>query len=1049
MSRPARFSLPLLVQIVALAAAYVVVARLGLMMDARAGFATLVWPSSGLALAALLLAGSRLWPGVAIGALLANLWVGAPLGVAIGISVGNTLEAVLGAYALRRIPGFTPSLGRLKDAGALIVLGAFCSTTVSATIGVTSLFVGGIVTQEGLAETWVAWWLGDVIGDLIVAPLLLVWARGPRFSQRPRRIVEASCLGVAIVATIPLVHGQWSGGHAMAQAFLFYPLLIWAALRFGQRGAVTAMFFIVVITIWGTALGRGPFVREDLYESLLALQAFMAITSMTFLVLGASIVERGRATQVLLESEALKAGILDAALDSIITIDHRGRVIEFNVAAERTFGFTSDQVLGQEMMTLLIAPTAREQHREAFDQLLATGEGPLLGQRFEVIALRADSSEFPAEIAITPVRSTGSRLLTGHVRDLTELKRSEAESELQFRTMIEWMPQLAWWAKPDGFIDYYNPRWYEYTGTTPKDMEGWGWKSVHDPALLPKVMERWQHSIATGEPFEMEFPLRGADGRFRWFLTRVTPMRNHDDEIIRWIGINTDIDDQKKALELVGDTLESMSDAFFLLDRNYRIVLVNHNQERVSQTSRADTVGRSFWEVFPSTAQPSSKYWTEYHRVMEERSAVHFEEYYAPLDIWTEVDAFPSRDGGIAVFFRDISARKRDEQHRAQLLDRERDARAQAESANRAKDEFMAMLGHELRNPLAPILTALQIMRLRDPTVAERERGVIERQVTHLVRLVDDMLDISKITRGMVELSRQRLDLAEIAAKAIETASPLLEQRRHRLIADVPAGLFIDGDAQRLQQVFSNLLTNSAKYTPPGGQITIKAERVAETVVTRISDNGIGIGPDLLPNVFDLFVQGRQDLDRSQGGLGLGLAIVRRLVELHGGQVTVESGGAGQGATFSVTLPAVEASQHVAQPQPRAAMMAAEAKNKPVLIVDDNEDALELLAELLRSHGYETRTAHDGPTALELLDQFTPDVAILDIGLPVMDGFELARRVRDRPDLRSIRLIALTGYGQPSDRERASKAGFDFHLVKPVDIDRLAALLEAAPRRAR
>ena len=427
---------------------------------------------------------------------------------------------------------------------------------------------------------------------------------------------------------------------------------------------------------------------------------------------------------------------------------------------------------------------------------------------------------------------------------------------------------------------------------------------------------------------------------------------------------------------------------------------------------------------------------------MEERVASHFEEYYAPVDVWTEVDAFPSPDDGVVVFFRDISERKRLELQRAELLAREQEARAAAEAADRSKDEFLAMLGHELRNPLAPITTALELMRQREPAAVRRERAVIERQIAHLVRLVDDLLDVSRITRGKVELSITRVSVAEVIAKALETASPIIEERKHTVATKVPPGLVVDADVHRLEQVLSNLLTNAAKYTPPSGSITVAAERKSDVIALRVSDNGVGISPELLPQVFDLFVQGQQNLDRAQGGLGLGLAIVRRLVELHGGHVTVESQGAGRGSAFSVHLPICEP---VARPQTAPAVLRVKSTrpvDKRILVVDDNADAADLLAEMLQTMGYATRTAYDGPSALRMLESFTPDAAILDIGLPVMDGYELARLIRGRANLGRLKLLALTGYGQANDRERTAGAGFDEHLVKPVDIARLGALLD-------
>jgi signal transduction histidine kinase/CheY-like chemotaxis protein len=376
-------------------------------------------------------------------------------------------------------------------------------------------------------------------------------------------------------------------------------------------------------------------------------------------------------------------------------------------------------------------------------------------------------------------------------------------------------------------------------------------------------------------------------------------------------------------------------------------------------------------------------------------------------------------------------------------------ARREAEAANRAKDEFLAMLGHELRNPLAPILTALQLMRLRSVAGAERERTIIERQVKHVVSLVDDLLDVSRITRGKVQLRRERLDLAEIVAKAIEMTSPAIEERRHMLRVDVPRGLPVNGDAARLAQVAANLLTNAAKYTDPGGTIVVAAEEDGPDVVLRVSDSGRGIDPDMLPRIFDLFSQERQEIARSEGGLGLGLAIVRSLVDAHGGSVEARSDGKGRGAEFIVRLPraaegvtaaALRDGSPVGGPSPRP--------GRRILVVDDNPDAAQLLADSLQALGHRTRVVFDGPSALDAAAEFAPDVALLDLGLPVMDGFEVAQRLRALPQLGGVQLVAITGYGQEIDRQRTREAGFDEHMVKPVDLDRLEAWLRQGLEQA-
>jgi signal transduction histidine kinase/DNA-binding response OmpR family regulator len=368
-------------------------------------------------------------------------------------------------------------------------------------------------------------------------------------------------------------------------------------------------------------------------------------------------------------------------------------------------------------------------------------------------------------------------------------------------------------------------------------------------------------------------------------------------------------------------------------------------------------------------------------------------------------------------------------------------ARQAAEEANRAKDEFLAMLGHELRNPLAPILTALQLLRLRGVQAGERERTIIERQVRHLVGLVDDLLDVSRITRGKVRLSQVPLEVSEAVAKAIELASPLLEQHRHDLVVDVPThGLAVLADPDRLAQIIGNLVTNAAKYTSPGGRIRVSATLDGQDVVLCVRDTGMGIDPEMLPRIFDLFTQDRQAIDRAQGGLGLGLAIVRSLVVLHGGTVTARSEGRGRGSEFIVRLPHVTIG--IARARQEDAEQAQPASSGlRVLVVDDNKDAALMLAEALAQAGHQTAMAFDGPGALREAARFRPDVALLDLGLPVMDGFELARQFRSHAELQTTKLVAVTGYGQEHDRRRTQLAGFDAHLVKPVDIQSVSELI--------
>ena len=396
-------------------------------------------------------------------------------------------------------------------------------------------------------------------------------------------------------------------------------------------------------------------------------------------------------------------------------------------------------------------------------------------------------------------------------------------------------------------------------------------------------------------------------------------------------------------------------------------------------------------------------------------------------------------------------ARQRLEREREQLLRNEREARRAAENQNNAKDEFLAMLAHELRNPLAPIVAAAHMLKLpgRDEASVQRTGDIIIRQADHLKSLIHDLLDVSRVTRGLVSVDRQPVGIGAVVTSAIEQAQPLLDSRRHTLALDVRAAdAVVLGDKKRLVQVVANLLNNAAKYTPPGGRIALTAETRAGQLVLAVSDNGIGIDPELLPHVFDLFRQAQRTADRSQGGLGLGLALVRSIMELHGGQVSAASEGIGKGACFTLTLPlhAGDAAQA------RVAHDAARSGAEPVrlMIVDDNVDAARTLANLLEAKGHHVSVMANAHSALEESLRRPLPLYILDIGLPDVDGYELARRLRAAPATAGAVLVALTGYGQMHDQAMAFAAGFDHHFVKPIDIAALdRILLEVAQSQAR
>lgn len=608
-----------------------------------------------------------------------------------------------------------------------------------------------------------------------------------------------------------------------------------------------------------------------------------------------------------------------------------------------------------------------------------------------------------------------------------------AESGRRFRELADTAPAMLWVTEADGAASYLSRGWYEYTGQTHAEGLGYGWLDAVHPEDRAPARRAFLAANARQEAFEIEHRLRRSDGVYRWVIDAGRP-RFDEGRFDGYVGSVIDIHDRKTAEDRLDLAVNSGKVGLWYCDLPFD-VLDWSRQVKEHFGLPADTVvtiATFFERLHPDDRE-------ETRRAIEKsiETKQPYDVLYRTVGLdgqtrWIRAIGRTGFDGDRPVHFDGITI------DMTELVS----LREAAETANRAKDEFLAMLGHELRNPLAPISTALQLLKLRGVTGGESERAIIERQVQHLVGLVDDLLDVSRITRGRVELRKEHIDLAEVVARAVEIASPLLEQQRHKLEVDVPRGLIIDGDPGRLAQVIGNLLTNAAKYTEPSGEITVRAEARDGHVELSVRDTGIGIEPEMLSRVFELFAQEKQSLDRSQGGLGIGLAIVRGLVELHGGGVTAASAGKGLGAEFTVRLPLAARGTAVAQVEPAAtATPAIAAVGRRVLVVDDNRDAADLLCEVLRALGYEASAVYDGPSALNELERIRPHVALIDIGLPVMNGYEVAQRIATHHRFHATRLVAVTGYGQQRDRQASAQAGFSAHLVKPVDAAELGEVL--------
>ena len=506
------------------------------------------------------------------------------------------------------------------------------------------------------------------------------------------------------------------------------------------------------------------------------------------------------------------------------------------------------------------------------------------------------------------------------------------------------------------------------------------------------------------------------------------------------------------------DVLAQMEDAVVAYDSDDHIIFMNAAAERQYGKDASDVLGRLKSELYEESwpnadehagamkaARESGFYRAHLIHTKCDGVAFHVESTVSELR-----DAAGQSIGHLAVI-RDITDRvKAEEAIRVARSEQElvdaalRESQARLRDADRRKDEFLATLAHELRNPLAPIRNALQIMRLTNESVIhENARGIIERQLQQMVHLVEDLLDVSRISQGKVELRREHADLATVVQTAVETSRPLIDAGKHELTLRLPppGTLIVDVDVTRITQVVANLLNNAAKYTPQQGHIEVSAEQANDRARISIKDSGVGIPAELLPQVFDMFAQIDRTLERSQGGLGIGLALVKNLVELHGGSVEAHSEGQGRGSQFVVHLPLSVANAKLSQQVPSSALTPQPYKNMRVLVVDDNVDSAESLSQCLRMLGYQTVTAHDGLAAVRSAESYRPDAALLDIGLPHVSGYEAARRIRALPGNERLLLLALSGWGQDEDRRKSKAAGFDHHFVKPVDIDALTNVL--------
>ena len=800
-----------------------------------------VWAPSGIALAGLLLLGVRVWPAIFLVAFAVNVTTVGSVATSLGVAAGNTLEAVVGAYLVTRFARGCRTFERVPDIFKFALLAALFSTTLSATIGVTSLGLGGYAEWNAFGPIWWTWWLGDMTGDLIVAPFIILWAEQSALPElRGRGVETALCLLSTVAIGFAVFGGLLRSPSTRAQlVFLCIPFLTWAVLRLGRQIVATSILLLSVVAITATLLKLGPFAGAVANASLLWLQLYMAV---------------------------MVVSLLPAAA----------------VVRERT-------------------------------------------------------------------------LVTGALR----------RSEERYRLLAESIPQIVFSLAPDGRARYANQRWFAYTGMKHAESMALGWLSAVHPEDREASLEKWQRSLAAGEPFETEFRLRGAEGTYRWHLGRSLPWRGAGNRIAQWIGTCTDIDDVKRLeadradllsreqaarvqaeatvsmlrrLEMVTDTalsgvtLEVLLDALtdrlrlaleadtatiLLLEASgqYLVQSVSHGlreqiDEPVSVPIGAGAAGRiaaskngliiddlTAIDIVSPALRERVRSLAGVPLAVDGRliGVIHVgstrPRFFTPADL--RLLELVGYRAALAI-------------ERTRLYEAERAARADAEAAGRAKDEFLAMLSHELQTPLNVVLLWTTLLRSGhlDPASMTRALEIIEEHARAQNRMIVDLLDVHRIVAGKLTLALQPVDLANVVDRSIESLRPTAEAKGVAVAGklDRAIGLVVC-DPIRMQQIVWNLLSNAIRFTPEGGRVEIALARDGGEVRITVSDTGQGISPDFLPHVFERFRQAESGLTRAHGGLGLGLAIVRHLVELHGGTVSAASEGAGKGTTFTVRLP--------------------------------------------------------------------------------------------------------------------------------------------------
>lgn len=766
--------------------------------------------------------------------------------------------------------------------------------------------------------------------------------------------------------------------------------------------------------------------------------------------------------------DLLPSVILEHALDAVVAADEENRVTFWNQHAEKLFGWSRAEILGQDMSNLIIPQQFREMHRAGIKRFITTGIPKVQNKRLEIIGLRRSGEEFQMELTVSSLKTKTGYLFYSFMRDISEVKKVQNALKSNEETLAQLansIPQLSWMAEPNGNIFWYNDRWFDYTGTTLEQMQGWGWQTVHDPKVLPDVVERWTDSISTGKNFEMTFPIKGKDGNFRWFLTRVSPIKAADGTIVRWFGTNTDIHDQKLAAIELAENRERYKllfessplpkwifdiETLAFLDvnetaiRNYGYTRDEFLKMRVTDLSPKEDL-ESFEKGLRENYDLNRTYVIKNLRHVKKDGSV----------IWVERSTHDLVLNGRRVRFAaivDVTERVKSEERQRELMGSLQDAKDEAERANELKSAFLANMSHEIRTPLGAMMGFADL--LKDPCLTASERqsftDILSRNGESLSVIINDILDLSKVEAGHLTLEYTDTFPDQIGADVVSLLR--VKAREKDLVLnyshDETSPESIVADPIRVRQILLNLVTNAVKFTQFGSvnirSFTCKTERGRDALCFEVSDTGIGIPKHQHEKIFEMFVQADGSMTRRFGGTGLGLALSRSLARTMGGDVVITDSQEGVGSTFLVTIEDQPERRNERREKPSRDLTPQELSEKAlqglkILVVDDAPDNQQLIWRYLTKYGAVVESAENGLLGYRSAITGHYDIILMDIQMPIMDGYSATQKLREAGYSKPI--IALTAHAMNEVRKKALNVGYTEHLTKPINSKELVSVI--------